>query len=78
MDDDLGNIGRMHPAQHFRQIGDRASSQQALHGQEHDIGLGLPSLALIPQCVAQDIFVPDAGSRLEGSDFWQFFRRLHH
>ena len=67
MHDDLRHVGLMHPAQHFRKIGDRTSLQQALHGQQHDVGFGLASLALVRQCVAEEIFIPDAGFRLEGS-----------
>ncbi len=78
MDDDLGDIGRMHPAQHFCQIGDRASSQQALHGQEHDIGLGLPSIALSLNASRKTSLSPTRGFGSSGSDFRQFFRRLHH
>ena len=77
MDDDLGDIGGMHPSQHFGQIRDRATAQQPLDGQEDDVGLGLSTLALISQGIAQYLFIRRSGFRLEGADFLMFFSRLH-
>ena len=79
MDDDLGNVGRMHPAQHFCQIGDRASSQQTLDGQQHDIGLGLPSIGLLPSMRRATHLCPRRGVSARGErTSGSFSSRLHH
>ena len=77
MDDDLGGVGGMHPTQHLGQIRDGTTPQQALNRQQDDVGLGVSPLALISQCVAQHIFVPRAGFRIERARFGGFFDRLH-
>jgi hypothetical protein len=68
----------MHPTKHLCQIRDSATTQEALHGQQYDVRLGMSPLALIPQRIAKSLFVSDAGFRLKGTDFRQFFHRLRH